>query len=536
MRAGSNGMNDLVVIQATQGLCAYLEKQFGEKVKEMGVAIGYDHRARGTLSSKNFGMLAASVFLSKGIKVYIYSDLVSTPLVPFLVDQKGCAAGIMVTASHNPPADDGYKVYWANGCQIIPPHDAGIAECILENLKPWENYDVAKVVSHELYEDPIEEMRELYPRVCKEKQCFHEEDNKESTVPICYTAMHGVGGEWTRRVFESFGHKPYVIVPEQHNPDPAFPTVSFPNPEEAGALDCAQRIADENSCPVILANDPDADRLAAAEKRPDGSWHVFHGNELGTLLADWTWKKHVEKTNGNPGKCAMVASTVSSKMIGAMGAKEGFKFVETLTGFKWMGNVSEDLRKEGYTVLLSYEEAIGYCVGDVVKDKDGCCASGVFAEMVKQLYKEGTTLYDHLQATYAKYGFFKSSNSYVLCYDSNITNKIFERLQNGGKYWDACGKYKIKAIRDLKAPGYDSTTPDNKPAFPVSGSQMLTYTFENGCVLTLRTSGTEPKIKWYCELGLATLEETNAVLADQVACIVNEMLQPELHGLERAKQ
>jgi phosphoglucomutase / phosphopentomutase len=446
----------------------------------------------------------------------------------------------MVTASHNPKDDNGYKVYWGNGCQIIPPHDAGIAASILANLEPWSRgYTDNGIRTSPLVEDPTVETTASYFASMKSRLCRHEDDNQSATLKIAYTAMHGVGHAFTSRSFAAFGHLPYIPVDKQLLPDPEFPTVAFPNPEEGkGALKLAIETAEANGARLILANDPDADRLAVAEQDPETKqWKIFTGNEIGVLLGHWELMQYLQShPDADRSQLYFVASTVSSKMLRAVALAEGLNFDETLTGFKWMGNQTADLRAQGKTVLFSFEEAIGFCVGDLVKDKDGVCAAAVFAEMAVQLAKTNTTVTQHLQSLYEKYGHFVTQNHYVKCYDPRVTDRIFARLRNGGQYWPACGDFPIAHIRDLTT-GYDSQQPDHKAILPVSASShMITYTFANGCVATLRTSGTEPKLKYYVELAGAvgqSRDEVTEILRKQVEQIVEQMLQPTENNLER---
>lgn len=464
-------------------------------------------------------------------------------LQPWCVEQKGCAAGVMVTASHNPKADDGYKLYWANGSQIIPPHDGNIAARIQDNLAPWRVYDpevdLANPAFASLLEDPTEELTAAYFAKVGGSLCRFRDENRASTLPITYTAMHGVGHAFTSRSFAAFDLPPYIPTEAQLLPDAEFPTVAFPNPEEGkGALKLAMETAEAHNSRLILANDPDADRLAVAEQDPaTKQWKIFTGNEIGTLLGHWELEQHLRlHPDADRADLCFVASTVSSKQLRAIAQAEGLGFEETLTGFKWMGNKTDELRRAGKTVLLSFEEAIGFCVGELVKDKDGVCAAAVFAEMAGELSRRGETVAQHLDALNAKYGHFVTRNSYVKCYDPPTIARIFERLRNGGKYWDACGDFAIAAIRDLTT-GYDSSQPDHKAVLPVSAAtQMITYSFANGCVATLRTSGTEPKLKYYVELAGRvgqSRDEVTRELETQVAQLVELMLQPEANGLER---
>ena len=371
MAAGYNAMNELVVIQTTQGLAKYLEDTFGEKAAHAsGVALGWDHRAAaGGLSSEKFALLAAEVLVRRGFRVVLLPGFVHTPLVPYAVQTKGCKAGVMVTASHNPKEDDGYKVYWDNGAQIIPPHDAGIAKCIDANLAPWESYACfasasALLSAHaSLAEDCTDALSAGYFGAMEAELCRHKARNEQSELKVVYTAMHGVGAPWFAKAFAAFGLPAPIPVAEQQAPDPTFPTVTFPNPEEgAGALELAFATAEKHGASLVLANDPDADRLAVAERVDStvtgaAGWRVLTGNEIGILLADWEWSQYKERRDGTNGKkrakpkpAAMLSSAVSSHMLKALAAHEGFHWEETLTGFKWLCSRACELRAEGYEV------------------------------------------------------------------------------------------------------------------------------------------------------------------------------------------
>eukprot|EP01113_Clastostelium_recurvatum_P029932 TRINITY_DN3624_c0_g1_i2.p1 TRINITY_DN3624_c0_g1~~TRINITY_DN3624_c0_g1_i2.p1 ORF type:complete len:288 (+),score=69.84 TRINITY_DN3624_c0_g1_i2:272-1135(+) len=285
--------------------------------KTRGVVIGYDGRHH----SLRFAQLAAATFISQGILVYLFSRLVPTPFVSFATPHLKCVAGVMVTASHNPKDDNGYKVYWESGCQINVPHDKGILQQIDANLAPWDIHhdDLLAKSKDSLLKDPIDEVSAAYFEKVGSTCCFHQAYNASSKVPITYTAMHGVGAEWVARSFATFNLPPYIPVPEQISADPEFPTVEFPNPEEGqGALKLAMAAAEAHASPLILATDPDADRLAVAEKVAgphETGWRIFTGNEIGAFLAYWLWQKNQASPDAlPPAQIAMVNSTVSSKV------------------------------------------------------------------------------------------------------------------------------------------------------------------------------------------------------------------------------
>lgn len=433
MRAGYNGMNEMVVIQTAQGLMNYVRQCYPDaEDQQRGVVFGYDGRHQ----SKRFAELSAGIFLRANIPVYLYSRTVATPLVPFAVLEKRCLAGVMVTASHNPKEDNGYKVYWTNGAQIISPHDKNIQTSILENLIPAEGEGVWRGIDGLQVMDPYEEMEALYMQklLGNIPQRFREEFNAKSDVEFVYSAMHGVGYPFVERGFEVVQLRAPVAVPEQQFPDPEFPTVKYPNPEEGkSSLELSMRLADERGVTRILANDPDADRLAYAEKVPQLGWKVFTGNELGALLGWWAIQCY--KAN-NPGqgmeKCCMLASTVSSKVLRSMARVEGFRFEETLTGFKWMGNRAVEAMARGEEVLFAFEEAIGFMFSPVVLDKDGVSAAVHLATMACYLSgaEHGKSLYEKLQEIYVKYGIHCSVVSYYLCYDSELIERMFEKIRN----------------------------------------------------------------------------------------------------------
>lgn len=507
MQPGPLGMNDLVVIQTAQGLASYIlrcrELDGTNNSAAVSAVVGYDHRAHSSfsLSSKQFAIYTKLVFESKGISCTLLDGYVATPILAFAVGHVGASVGIMVTASHNPKQDDGYKVYWDDGCQIRPPVDAGIANAIVErdNLVPWMDYGEKLIAlkrensEAECYglssPDQTRMIEDAYYQSIRDSGLVVELDTATTSdvqVPsFAYTAMHGVGFPYAKRSFSAFGLPPFLPVKSQQCPDANFSTVPFPNPEEKGALDEAMAFAKENRCDIVLANDPDADRLGVAEyNKADGKWTVFTGDQIGSLLGHWLWET-IGKKSDKP--VAMCASTVSSKILAAMGQTEGFLFEETLTGFKWIGSRALQLQSEGYRVLLGYEEAIGFSCGGIIPDKDGISALGVIATMATAFYAHGKTLASHLQEIYALCGEFCSNNGYFRCDDPVIVKKIMEQMRNGGKYFDRVSTYDVESVRDLGEPGYDSKAADKKPTLPTSASSaMITFRFKNGCVAQFR--------------------------------------------------
>lgn len=544
MEAGFTRMNSLTVIQASQGLAAHLLATQPDAASK-GVVIGRDARH----NSEKFAKYAAAAFISHGIKVWWFEVPVHTPLVPFAISELDAAAGVMVTASHNPAQDNGYKVYWSNGCQIIPPHDRGIAEVIQENLEPV-SWDLDFLSGNQnMHENILERVETAY---YQRVESLVNSAHSSSLPPFVYTPMHGVGLIYMTKMINTITHQPvssssqdsrgFIVVSEQGQPDPDFPTVRFPNPEEAGALNLAMATADKHSVNLIIATDPDADRLAVAEKLPSGQWHQYTGNQVGILLASYVLDMYPTE---NRSKLAMLCSTVSSGMLSAMATSDGFQFVETLTGFKWLGNVAQSLAKDkGWDVPFAYEEALGYMFTAVAHDKDGISAAAVFLTAAEKWMKENEqSPWDRLQQLYEKYGHFADANTYLTSPNPTVTDVVFAHIRVGSKppgretapqHPTHIGNKKILRWRDLTV-GFDSATPNNVPDLPVDkASQMITCDVEGGIRFTVRGSGTEPKIKLYIEARADTMQEArkNALAMQQT--LVQEWFRPEEYGLKLA--
>ncbi|EPQ58748.1 hypothetical protein GLOTRDRAFT_104172 [Gloeophyllum trabeum ATCC 11539] len=549
MEAGFARMNDLTIIQASQGLCAYVLENIAD-ASVRGVVIGYDHRH----NSERWAMLTAAAFAAKNMKVHLLRGKVHTPMVPFSLKRLCAACGVMITASHNPKDDNGYKVYWENGVQIVEPHDKGIAKSIEAHLEPGQ-YDPSSILSSSLCVDVTESMQGKY--LLYLQGLSSPSTNSPETIRVVNTSMHGVSHAILTKVFASLGRQPFVSVIEQETPDPDFPTVKFPNPEEKGNLildaptsqflnrlqDLAMRRGEEEKVNYVLAQDPDADRFAAAERRPDGKWTQFTGDQLGTLFAAAVLESY-RGSGKQLNKLAMVASTVSSKMIAAMAKAEGFRFLECLTGFKYIGNTALVAVSEGFEVPFGYEEAIGFMFGDEVRDKDGVAATIVFLDLVTSLQARGKTAFSYLQELYQQYGYFQTSNSYFICTEAATINKIFARLREfpgevrRAAYPKAIAGLAIVQVRDLTI-GYDSSNaPTYKPTLPLSSGHMIQFkaespTKDEEIFLTLRTSGTEPKIKYYLEGKGSDAAKVAGLLSRVVTELGDIWLQADLNGLGR---
>lgn len=541
MGPGFSRINDVVIIQTTQGFVEALLK-LNPDVRQKGAAVGYDGRH----FSRRFAELTATVFINAGIPVHLFSACCPTPLVAYTINSLDLSAGVMVTASHNTKVYNGYKVYGSNGSQIISPYDKEIQKAILDNLKPRDsswNTDVLK--DSPLLSDPLATVRKSY---CQRilSLMFDVEMNMKSKIKFVFTPLHGVSYPYVLELFDYIHLNSLIVVEQQKDPDPEFSTVVYPNPEEGDeSFTLAFRTADEHNVNIVFANDPDADRLGVAEKdQRTGKWRIFTGNEVGALLG-W-WSIYVFKNKHSNQDCFpdayVLSTTVSSRILKTIAEMEGIQYDETLTGFKWIGNRARELQREGKTVLFGFEEAIGYmCDSEATTEKDGISAMARLSELAVYLDMFGTTLAGKLQDIYCLYGYHIAETSYFICEDRNVREKIFDRLrnfknsENGYPTSINGGRYKIVRVRDLSA-CYDSSTENKKPTLPCSKSpDNITFFFENGYTCTLRSSGTEPKLKYYVELqaapGMSDVDVLKGIVWEMTDAIVKEFLQPDINGL-----
>lgn len=533
MGPGFNQMNCVTVQLATQGVAQYLSSQ---PTTLRSVIIGHDHRH----NSVAFAEVAARTLKHAGIQVKTFSRTVPTPLVPFAVVKEEADFGIMITASHNPAADNGYKVYGANGCQIMSPVDKEIARLIKDQrYRLWDLSDVAT---------PDDDGAARYDRMVREytRSTFNlfrpvlEEFRRAQHPPlaIVYTPLHGVGLEVVQQLVDRCGLAPLTEVPSQKSPDPDFPTVHFPNPEEGlPTLAEAVKHAETLGVPLVFANDPDADRFNCAEfNAHTEQWVVFTGNEIAALLADFLWRHReaLYEEGEEVDRYFVLNSCVSSKFLRAMGRQEGFEVLETLTGFKHLSNASQRLERDSSTrnkVILAYEEAIGFMVNTAVWDKDGISALLTAYLVAIEVQREGTSLQERLKRLYETYGYFCQYNSYYYCGTSSKIAPIFDRARcklearlDGAKVADLSGPCEIVE---------DGVTIRKIQDYP--GTNMLTLYLDHEGLswITLRASGTEPKIKFYSELccHFAEREPVHTELMSIALRLCNWLLEPEKNGL-----
>jgi phosphomannomutase len=455
--AGESRMNRALVIRVTHGLVRHLLDAI-PGARERGVAIGRDGRKLSDVFQRD----AAAVAAALGVRVHLVEGPNPTPLLAFSVRHLGAAAGIMVTASHNPPRYNGYKVYWENGAQIVPPVDASIAAAIdaspgASEIPRAEGSDRVRAAAVE--ESYLEALSSLVltPSV------------DAGALRVAYTALHGCGQTIFAEAMRRRGFVRLHPVPEQAEPDPDFPTVSFPNPEEPGALDRLLETARDNDCHLALAHDPDADRLGAAVRKRRGEYVVLNGNEIGVLLAHHVLS-HTKAT-----RPLVVSTVVSSRMLSRMAAALGVRYQDTLTGFKWIANEAMRIEaEEGNRFVLGYEEALGYTVGTIVRDKDGIGSGLVLAEMAAGLHAVGKTLLDALEELRRRHGLFASRQKSVTLEGASGALQMSEALKKLGR--------------------------DRPGAIELDRGHLLVYDLEDGGRIAVRPSGTEPKIKFYLEV------------------------------------
>jgi phosphomannomutase len=493
---GPNRMNRALVRRVTAGLADYVLAQAETPdPKADGVVVGYD----GRVGSREFAEDTAGVLAARGFVAHLMPTLCATPVLAFAVNALGAAAGVMVTASHNPPGDNGYKVYWRNAAQIIPPHDAGIAAAIdaveaREGTPTAFSVDAARARGL-LRDVPASVESDWRAAVLAER--VH--PSAGATVRAVYTAMHGVGYAPLMRLLAAAGHADIHPVAEQVEPDGRFPTVAFPNPEEPGALDLAFAKARAVGADVVIANDPDADRLAVAVPGRDGAWRALTGNEVGVLMA------FDLLTYGPQTPNRLVATTVvSSALLSRIAASLGVAYAETLTGFKWIANGALAHEAQGGRFVMGYEEALGYSVGPVVRDKDGLSAALVLLDLAAFEKARGRTLLDALDDLSRQFGLSATAQHSVVLPGSEGAAQIaalMARLRAHPPRQVA--GVEVARARDLARP--------ESPTLPPA--DVLAYDLADGGRILARPSGTEPKIKFYFEV----LEPLGADEAPSVA-------------------
>ena len=517
--AGTNRMNFYTVGKATQGLANFINKQ-GAAAK--GVAIAFDSRRM----SPEFADTAACVLAANGIKAYIFDSLRPTPELSFALRTLGCTAGIVVTASHNPPEYNGYKVYWEDGAQITAPKDAQI----IGEVNAIKDYaEIKKMTTEEakaagLYEVIGKEIDDKYMEALK-KLVLHPEAIKQmaSSLKIVYTPLHGTGNVPVRRVLKELGFEQVTVVPEQELPDGNFPTVSYPNPEDKKAFALALDLAKKIDADLVLATDPDADRLGVyAKDTKIGEYKVFTGNMSGMLICEYEMSQ--KKALGIlPENGALVTTIVSSNMAQAVAKEYGMKFIECLTGFKYIGEQIKFFEQSGSNeYVFGFEESYGCLVGTHARDKDAVVAVMALCEAAAYYKTQGITLWDQMLNIYNKYGYYKEDLFTMTFKGADGAKKMQDMMDAYRKNTPKqVGAYKVLRLRDYKNDVItDLATGETIPT-GLPKSNVLYFELENDAWFCVRPSGTEPKIKFYAGIKGTSLEDSAKKLDELMEAIKN---------------
>ena len=507
---GINRMNIYTVRQATEGLARLIET-YGEEAKKRGVAIAHDSRH----FSPEFALESAKVLVKHGIKAYVFEELRPTPELSYAVRHLHTFAGIMITASHNPAAYNGYKVYGEDGGQM-PPKDA---DALTEFVRQVENPLAVDVVTKEeleqsaLFEWIGEAVDAAYLEEIKSVSVNPSLLSDTKDLSVVYTPLHGTGLMLTKRALDQAGFTGLQIVSEQAVPDGDFTTVKSPNPEEAGAFEYAIRLGEETKADVLLATDPDADRMGAAVRQPDGTYQVITGNQIAAILLDYLLFAH-QKAGTLPTNAAAVKSIVSSELPTVIAEHYGAKMVNVLTGFKFIAEQIKNYEEtNAHTFMFGFEESYGYLVQPFVRDKDAIQAVLLLTEVAAHFKSEGKTLYDGLQALYEKYGYFLEKTISVTVQGLEGPAKIKALLDGLRKEVPSnFGGIKVAVAQDFAVnQQVDSKGVTSEIGLPTSN--VLKYILEDGSWIAVRPSGTEPKIKFYMGVKAATQEEAEEKLA-----------------------
>lgn len=478
--AGPNRMNRVLVAQAAAGISKYLKENFDDP----SVVIGYDARKNSDVFAKD----SAQIFAGFGIRAFLFPELAATPLVAYAVRNLGASAGVMVTASHNPPGDNGYKVYDFSGSQIISPMDAEIAKHIDEFARSGS---VAALTRSESFVEVPTSVRAGYLQSVSGLLNKHSE---RKNIKIVYSAMHGVGASFIQEIFKLSGLAEPAQVLSQQQPDGKFPTVSFPNPEEPGAMDASLATAKEQQADLVLVNDPDADRLAVAFRQADGGYQQLTGDQLGLILGEEMASR--ASREGRTGSLA--CSIVSSSAISKVAEHYGFGFEQTLTGFKWVSRVPN--------LIFGYEEALGYCVDwGQVRDKDGLSAALIVADIASALANQGYTLGDQLEKLMQRYGYFATGQISIRVTDLTVISDLMKKLRTNPPAQIAG----VAAVfEDL-----------NQGSGLLPATDALRFKLQDGRTVMVRPSGTEAKLKCYLQAVSDNEAQSNKLLAELEAAM-----------------
>ncbi len=524
--AGTNRMNIYTVRKATQGLANYICNVGAQK---KGVAIAYDSRRM----SPEFADEAALCLAANGIKAYVFESLRPTPELSYAVRKLGCTAGINITASHNPPEYNGYKVYWEDGAQITPPHDTGI----MDEVKKVTDYATVKTMTLEaakeagLYQVIGADIDDPYIAELK-KLVLHQDciDAVGADMKIVYTPLHGTGNIPVRRVLKELGFKNVYVVPEQELPDGNFPTVSYPNPEAAEAFELGLALGKKVDADLILATDPDADRLGVYVKdSKTGEYHSLTGNMSGCLIGDYVIGQRKAMNGSLPKDGAFIRSIVSTNMADAIAEYYGIALIEVLTGFKFIGQKILEFEQTGKgTYLFGMEESYGCLTGTYARDKDAIVASMTLCEAAAYYKTKNMTLWDAMLAMYEKYGYYKDDVTSITLKGIEGLAKIQEIMNTLRDNAPAeIGGYKVTAVRDYKKDTITDTATGAVKPTGLPSSNVLYYEMTDGAWVCVRPSGTEPKVKFYLGVKGTSLEDAETKseeLSKAVHAMIDKMM------------
>ena len=522
--AGTNRMNVYTVRKATQGLANYI-KSVG--AQEKGVAIAYDSRHM----SPEFADEAALCLAANGIKAYVFESLRPTPELSFAVRTLKCTAGINVTASHNPPEYNGYKVYWEDGAQITPPHDTGI----MAEVKAVTDYANVKTMDKDaavtagLYEVIGANIDDPYIEALK-SQVIHWDSIREVSkdLKIVYTPLHGTGNIPARRVLKELGFEHVYVVKEQELPDGDFPTVSYPNPEAAEAFELGLKLAKEVDADLVLATDPDADRLGVRVKDKNGEYHDLTGNMSGCLLANYELSQRKAVNGSLPEDGALIKTIVTTNLADAIAKGYGVKLIEVLTGFKFIGQQILGFEKSGRgSYLFGFEESYGCLIGTYARDKDAIVATMALCEAAAYYKTQGKTLWDAMIEMYEQFGYYKDAIQ-------SVTMKGIEGLQKIQEIMNSLRQnppaefagHKVVAVRDYKADTIKDLATGEVKATGLPNSNVLYYELTDDAWVCVRPSGTEPKVKFYYGVkgtSLADADKKSEIMGKAVLDMVDSM-------------
>ena len=505
--AGTNRMNKYTVGKATQGLANYILEQ---GTQDKGVAISYDSRRM----SKEFSLLTALILNANGIKTYLFENLRPVPELSFTVRKLKCTAGVMITASHNPPKYNGYKVYWDDGAQIVEPRDKEI----IAKVRAVESFSEIKEISKEeaiekgLFNVIGTEMDDEYISVLKSK-ILNPEIVKEQgkKLKVVYTPLHGTGNTIAGRLFKEIGMENVYVVPEQKDPDGEFPTVSYPNPEDKAAFKLALELAKKEDADVVLATDPDADRLGIfAKDAKTGEYMEYTGNMSALLIAEYRIEQMKEK-GILPEDGMFITTIVSSDLAKAIAKYYNLECIEVLTGFKNIGRIMrQEEEKNGMKYVFGFEESYGCLIGDYARDKDGIAAVMALCEAACYYASKGKTLWDAMEDIYKKYGYYKEAQVSIVMEGAEGAEKIKEMMTNmRNTPVEKIGEYKVLTFKDVEKDYVKDMVTGEESKTGLPKSNVLYYALEDNNWCCVRPSGTEPKIKLY--MGVKGTSDEDAV-------------------------